>query len=574
MINNELEYTLSKHISFLGKIYPFLSDDCFHRECIEIRPILRDEKKFAKSFNFWRIDDKTLHLYLKFLNSFNGRAVCLYYSGYTMDYNIESNTIDGKDSVKGKINKQNSIYTQILPMDFDNVDEGQFKSEIKKLNDKGIETINIFTGHGYQSLILLKEKSYDKELFKKFTSLLISKGFSIDPKIIDASRVLRLPYTFNCKEFDKSKYNFDKPEAIKTNVICDTDIRYEIDYIFNIIDTSFNNVVELPIINFKPIIRANDSDILPEENNVVKNDYSEYKLARDMYPMLNFDVLPDAVQRILTETPENYRDSALMFLIPFFRNRIGLSLDDIIEAMKIWNSNCNPPEDENFTVDKVKRIYSYDHKGTGAYTADLAKKFGYIEFDEFKLKNKIIISNSFFQSYTELHKTSIRIYFMMKTFEAMNNISEWDFDTIAEYSKVSKVTVKRYLKQLVDLNFIDKKRGNKKLGVSDKYYISQFTDTSKGFTQFNRAKLRMMVYDSSISLSDSEIMIYTYIYSMIHGNPKGVCGASQFYIGKNTGLDYSVVSRITDSLVKKNWIAKKTYTGKDIKSHCKYYLMF
>lgn len=573
----DLEVNLSKHITFLCKIYPFLVDEGYHKECIELRPISRDDKKFIKSFNFWRIEDKSLNLYLKFLKSLNGKAVCLYYSGYTMDYSLESKTIDGKVSVKGKINKQNSIYTQILPMDFDNVSREQFEVEIKRLKDIGIETINVFTGHGYQSLILLKEKYHDKDLFKKFTSLMLSKGFSIDPKIVDASRVLRLPYTFNCKEFDKIKFNYENPEALQTNLVSDTELRYDKDYIFDLIENSFDTVfIEPSIIDFKPEILDGDSNSFLQDDKPVKNDFNEfeYKPAGDMYPMLNFDILPDAVQRILTETPENYRDSALMFLVPFFRNRIGLSLDGIIEAMKVWNSNCNPPEDVSFTVDKVKRIYSYDHKGTGAYTADLAKKFGFIEFEEFKLKNKVTIPNILFQKYSVLHKTAVRIYLMMKTFESINNISEWDFETIAKYSKVSTRTVKSYLKLLVEYKLIDKKRGNKKAGISDKYYISQFIDTSKGFVQVNRATLRMMVYDSTIALSDSEIMVFTYIYSMIHGNFKGCCNASQQYIGDNIGLSKTSVSEITDILVSKGWISKKTYTGRDGKSHCNYYLMF
>lgn len=569
----QIDINLSKHISFLNKVYPFISEDGFHKECIEIRPISRTSKEFTKSFNFWRIDDKSISLYQNFLKNLNGKQVCVYYSGYTMDYNLNTKTDDGKPAIKGKINKQNSLYTQILPMDFDGITKEQFETEISRLRDIGIETINISTGHGFQSLILLNENSYDKDLYKKFTTLMLSKGFAIDPKIIDASRVLRLPYTFNCKEFDKSKYSIENPKAIQTFIVSDTEKRYDLNHVLNLID-SFNS--ETSKIDFKEDINLNNRRVSPKEESTVisQNETIEFKAIADMYPMLNFDMLPDAIQRMLTETPENYRDSALMFLIPFLRNRIGLSLDGIIEVMKIWNSNCKPPEDTGFTVDKVKRIYNYEYKGTGAYTVDLAKKFGYIEFEEFKLKNKVIVPNSFFDSYSLLHKSAIRIYLMMITFEAMNNIDEWDFETIAEYSKVTTRTVKSYLKQLVESGFVDKKRGNKKKGISDKYYVSKFIDMSKGFVQFNRATLRMMVYDGSIALSDSEIMIYTFIYSMIHGNPRGVCGASQFYIGNNTGLDNASICVITDSLVKKGWITKKTYTGKDIKSHCKYYLMF
>lgn len=572
---------IKEQFSFLRKIHPFLDDDNYHEECIEIRPIARIKNKYFKSLNIWRLDNKGKELYLKFLRKVNGQAVCIYYSGYTMDYKKETFTADGKLSEKGKINKENAIYTQILPMDFDNLSLEQFEDEISRLNNLGIETINIFTGHGFQSLILLNTKVYDKDLYRKFTYLLLSRGFSVDPKIIDPSRILRLPYTFNCKEFDE-RYNTNNPKAIATFILNDTNIRYSPEEVFELIsslkirDESYNISLEAFKCPSESVNLFNRPISLLEQNKRLiseNNELIEYKNINDLYnDIINFDALPNAVQKMLIETPKGYRNSTLMFLIPFFRNKIGLSFEKIIEIMKIWNKNCSPPQDEDFIVSEVKRIYSYNYKGTGAYTKELAEKFGYIEFEEYKLKDKIIIPNVLFHNYDKLHETAVKIFFMMKLFEERNDIKEWDIELIAKVSKVSEKTVRRYIKQLIDIGLIDKKNGNKRNKEKDKYYISIFWDKSFGFTKFNPYTIESMIYTELDVLIDSEIKVYTYIYFMLNGTDNSKCYASQSYIGKKVGLTRQRVSEITDSLVAKRRLQKKKYIGEDNLPHCIYYL--
>jgi predicted transcriptional regulator len=288
--------------------------------------------------------------------------------------------------------------------------------------------------------------------------------------------------------------------------------------------------------------------------------------------MLNFDALPDPIQKVLIETPEGYRNSAMTFLITFLRNKLGLSQETVIEVLKIWNYHCKPPQDETFIAAETKRLWGYNHKGTGKWDSSLAKRFGYIEFEEYRRQDKIIIPNQLFENYSSLHKTAIKIFFMMKLFEDRDEIKEWDIELIAQVSKISEVTAKRYIKQLVNIGLLDKKRANKKLKQKNKYYFRVYWDKRLGFTKFNPYTIQSMIYSELDKLIDTEIKVYTYIYYMLNGVDNGKCFASQFYLSKKLNLAQNTISEVTNNLHKKRRLIKKTYIGHDNVPHSNYYL--
>src|SRR5699024_2611320 len=144
---------------------------------------------------------------------------------------------------KGKINNQNALFTTILAIDFDSMTYEEFEKEKAKLIALDIETIDIFTGHGFQSIILLEHKVYDKNILSDFTKLLESRGFKVDASIVDSARLLRLPYTFNCKALDQKQteyYSKDNPQIYPTVDISWTERRYHIQDIFNKISSMEN----------------------------------------------------------------------------------------------------------------------------------------------------------------------------------------------------------------------------------------------------------------------------------------------------------------------------------------------
>lgn len=581
--NIQLEKIINNQIDFLKLIYPFLAEESYHKECMELRPIQRAKGSYTKSLNLWRLDDKGKEEYKKFINKINGQALCLYYSGYTLDYTKIVYKPDGSTYEKGKINKENALYTQILPIDFDGIEVEEYKKYIDILKTFDIEPISIYTGHGFQTLILLNEKVYSKELYNIFTNLLLSKGWPVDSKIIDSARILRMPFTFNCKAFDKNSnhYSPDDPQPIPVKIIQSSKKRYELEYILNSIESIITLDINKENFYFelkKNLTKDNISslntvnDITTNTDISVLGDFVEVKSIRDIYNIINFDNMPEAIQSMLIETPELYRNSVMLFLIPFFRNKYGFSLEKIIAIFRIWGSRCNPPLDDKFVISEVKRIYSLDYMGTGAYTKELSDKFGYIKFDEYKRDNKIIISNDFFDSYNILSDTSVKIYLMMKVFEKLEDIKSWSRNDIMRAADISDKTFKRNIEELIISGFIDKTKGVKREGQSYTYYINRYFDSSKGFTIFETATLENMVYNKNRALNNGEIKLYTYMCKMI-GTNKEYCYASQNYLGNVIGKARNTISEITDNLSIKKYIKKDAYF-KNFKEHCIYTLNY
>ncbi|WP_422446727.1 hypothetical protein [Thermoanaerobacterium sp. DL9XJH110] len=206
-----------------------------------------------KSLNLWRLYDKATERHIKFLQKINGIPVCLYYSVFALDYNKETFKKDGKPYIKGYINNQNAVHCQILVADFDKITESEHNAIIDMFNSCDIEVLSVFSGHGYQDIILLSEKVYDLNILKKFCCILKRKGFPVDENIVDPARVMRMPFSFNCKEFDPTnKYHSDSPKAIPTRLVRETDKRYSVKEIFEKLEmlpdspASFNMQIENP----------------------------------------------------------------------------------------------------------------------------------------------------------------------------------------------------------------------------------------------------------------------------------------------------------------------------------------
>ena len=574
LTEDQIKQTAKLQEEFLKNIFPFLKEKNFHNECIELRPISRTKGKYIRSLNLWRFDDKGKEEHLKFITKVNGQPFCLYYSLFTLNYDKECKSSQSKKYEKGKINKQNSMYTQVLAMDFDNIIIADHTKYIKLLSAIGIESITIYTGHGFQNLILLNEKIYDKQILKKFTYLLLSRGFPVDNSIIDSSRVFRIPGSFNCKEFDESSdyFNHD-PQGIPVKIITQTNKRYSINYIFDKIESL--EVKDLKVVNKYIELKEKEKEdkiviIDNNKNKKINHDILKFKSIEEEYNMLHFKKLPEAIQNMFRCTKENYRNSVMLFLIPFLSNKLGLSLNIIIDIMKVWGRRCEPSLEPSFVEKEVKRIYGYSYKGTGAYTTDLAKKFGYIAFEKYQRKNEIQIPNEFIENYNILHDGSIKIYYMMKLFEIIEEISQWTRQDICRVANISSPTFTRNIKDLVSLGYIDVKKDNK-INGSFKYYINKYYNKSKGYTKFETATIENMVYNRTRSLTNGEIKLYTFFCKMT-GEVKE-CYASQLYIAEAIGKKRNSISEMTDSLRDKKYIKKDSYV-KDYVEHCTYTLNY
>lgn len=571
----QIENQLQKQISFLNKIYPWLSDDNYHDGVIEIRPIKREkEEKYIRSYNTWRLQEKDIESLRKFLNLVNGKGYCLYYSTFCFDYSLENN--DKKQ--KGKINNENALYTSILPIDFDDITEEEFKLEKEKLLNLGIETVDVFTGHGFQSIILLNQKVYDKSILNKFTKLLISKGFKADPAIVDCARIMRLPYSFNCKSLDVKSKHYEEG-VIPCQLVADTEKRYKLVEIFEKL-TNMKDIIEsednstfilldnIAKIKVEPITYVEKEKKIQEMKEVhdikIENLQSLYK------DYLDIEILPDPIKKMLQGTQEGLRNKVLLFIIPFFRVSLGLNIQTIKSILKIWGELSTPILTSDFIKCEVNRIYKYDFKGAyGKYTEELRKTYGYLEFNKFTRQNKILIPNAIFNDFHLISDGAVQIYLSIKLKEQIDSVKEFTKQDIQEVANIVERTLERNIKDLVAMGYVCKRRTNRRLKEKYIYYINPYFNKTAGFTMIENAVVKLMINE----LTDGEIKLYSYLCMMISSN-RNDCSASQKYLAKNIGKKgHSSISKMTDELVKKKYITKKTI-DKDGVKHCIYNLNY
>lgn len=568
--DKQIENQLQKQINFLNKIYPWLEEDNYHDGAIELRPIKRGkEEKYIRSYNTWRLEEKDIESLRKFLNLVNGKAYCLYYSTFAFDYSLET---DKKQ--KGKINSDNALYTSILPIDFDDITEEEFKIEKEKLLSLGIETIDVFTGHGFQCVILLKEKIYDKNILNKFTKLLIRKGFKADPAIIDCARVMRLPYSFNCKSLDSKSKHYQEG-VIPCQLITDTEKRYKLVKVFekltsmkDIIDieNEDNLILDIATIKVEPITAEKEKKIqeIKEVNNIkIENLQSLYK------EYLDTERLPEPIQKMLQGTQEGLRNKVLLFIIPFFRVSLGLNIQTIKSILKIWGELSTPILTNDFIESEVNRIYKYDFKGAyGKYTEELRKAYGYLEFNKFTRQNKILIPNEIFEDFALILDGGIKIYLSMKLKEQIDGIKEFTQKEIEDITQISRRTFFRNINDLITMGYICKKRANRRQGEEYIYYINPYFNKTSGFTMLENAVVKLMITE----LTNGEMKLYSYL-SMMIGISESDCWASQKYLCEKIGKTQQGISLITNKLCEKKYITKKTIIKNRIK-HCSYNLNY
>jgi len=576
--NAQIELQVKKHIEFLSLVHPFLTDILsYHKECVEVRAISRKNNS-ARSFNFWRLDKTGIEKYTRFIKSINGKPYCVYYSLYTIDYNKRLIKSDGTPYSKGRINNRNALYTTTLGMDFDDISEDEHNEYLEILKSIGIDTIVINTGNGYQDLILLEDKVHDLNALKKFTNLLQTKGFKVDGSIIDPARVMRMPATFNCKNFDKTRSSYDpnKEWAIPAKLLKKTDKRLKYSEVMSALN-------KLPDKNTISPIQIDVSNLKTSDNNFINQDVasmdvpqeSVYTISnvRDQYNMIDFDALPEAVRNMLIETKDGFRNSVLLFLVPFFKNKIGLSLDVLTDVLCIWGSRCNPPLSPDFIKSEVRRIYKYNYQGFGKYTGEMAGEFGNIDFGQYKRENKIIIQNRLFDLYSILSDTSVVIYLSMLLDQKLNDREVWTKKDLSQLTRMSERSIERNVKSLVLYKFVNKVNGNKRLGEEHIYQLNKFFKAKDGFTELGTALIDNILYNERNKLNKGEIKLYTYLCYVVGWSPEGECFMSRETIGKAIGKKESSISGLTSSLQKKKYIKKYLHYKNNV-PHCSYILNY
>ncbi|NOU53736.1 hypothetical protein HN020_02820 [Brevibacillus borstelensis] len=570
-----IDKQVEKQVRFLKAVHPQLADEHWNEGRVELRPVKRDPnlKDYLRSFGSWHLGEKDVAELKKFLQQLNGKGVDLYFSAFAFDFGMDVFKKDGAKYERGKVNAENALFTSILAADFDGIIEEQFLSEKQRLLDLDIETIDIFSGHGWQSIILLNHRVTDKGILKKFTELMTTKGFKVDSAIVDAARVLRMPYSFNTKALDKKTKYYDpiNPKIIATTDHFWTERRYHVTEIFEKLNRLPDVIVQshpLTDVDVKAIPTASlNSTERKAEKEKVKREIEEVKqikveTLKAVYNMLDLERLPEPVQKMLAGSQEGLRNKVMMFIIPFLRNALGLSIQTIKEILAIWGERCSPSLDVDFVLGEVDRIYGMGFRGKhGKYTEELRKAYGYLEFDKYTKKNKIIIPNEFFEDMSTLSDGAVRIFLAIKLGESLDGVKNFSKADIQKYAQVSERTMERNIKDLLSKGHVCKRRGNRRSGEGHVYYINPYFNSVAGFTMLENATVKLMLSD----LTDGEMKLYCYL-SKIVGGSRAECWTSQKYLANKIGKKgHDSISKMTGSLHEKGFITKKTIEKNGVK---------
>ncbi len=578
LTETELEAQLKIIVDFLGEVHPELKNNGYQASCVELRPISRSGEfniSLNRSKSLWRLDDKSIDGLRDFLYKHNGQPYCLYYSVFAYDYDKESYTKTGKKAVKGKITSDSALFTNEIVLDFDAISYMKFEDIVQDLKKIGLEGLWVFTGHGYQLHILLEAPMYDSFNLYKLVYLFRAKGFMCDPACIDAARLMRLPFTYNCKCFANEAYDneFNNPPLCK--IVKETKKRYSVENIFKMlltlptvskVDEEYYNksLVNTPVVN---------------ERIEKQDDFEDVSLSAIEYPeFLDFDELPEPVVKMLKYTPIGFRNNALGLLIRYFKSYLLFSKEQILNVLKIWaDVACDPVYNPIDFHKDFERMYQ---AGGLNYSSELAKQFGYIDFDnliQLHRDNKIIISNTVFQNLAVINGNVLRAYLAIKVLEHGNSVVDEveeikiTVDAIADITGMSLPTLNRVLPMAKKLKLIYVRQGYKRKGEPNTYHSTQINNQDAGFKVLSVNDLDVYLSTSKrLRLSNNELKLYLFMLYKFYTKERAL---SLDKIGKYIGLKFNTVSGLVKTLQQKRYLrVEKVYIDK-VRFYNKYTLL-
>lgn len=592
--------------SFLQLIHPELKNFKYVNQlegtcqlndlAIELRALKRIKGNKNASYMNHRIynyGEKQRILFDKFLKKLNDKEIpfCLYYSAYNFNSTImgcaESKGSKPKEAWNNCVCKNNAIATHMLPMDFDDMSEEEFIKYRTILAKIGIDTTDIFTGHGYQSLIKLDKLCLDKKIITTFTNKLLSKGFRVDNNIKDCARLLRPYETINAKGILK-----DLPQ-VKSELLYETDKIYTLEEVFSKLDelptvkeikekddskknkkeeTKSKESEKIKEVKLKEVneITSNKKDEIPK---LIKTRLSDSEL-QTIYPMLTIEELHNPVKLMLSGFQPKRANKMLLFLVRYFKalEYPKPTIYEIVDKLKDLNTYNYAWGD--LYVEDIKRFYGMDnYTPIGVYVGfGFDKEFGYLGDVTYIFENKEIIEieNYLFNNLNKISSQAFCCYIKLLQYQHNNNKTVYTMKEMSEVTGVSVRRLKQHIDKLIDIKVIDKKRTYRKNKEEYMYFISKIQrNRALGYTKFNINLLwRLLKMCEFKEINQTELMICMFLKYKCYTSEYKCC-LSQETIAENLGVAQSTISRGFNNIEKSQLVKRTKETISDFQF--KYY---
>lgn len=562
------EEQLQEIVKFLRFTHPGLSDDTYvsRKACVEIRPISRCGYNYtlSRSLNLWNLNESSVERLRQFLALHNGTEYCLYYSVFAFNYDKAFTiTPSGQKRKKGKVNSTAALFHNEIALDFDNLSRNEFQELYDRFNEIGLDGLWVYSGHGIQVHLKLNELCQDNSILKKLVYKFRSKGFKCDETCVDPARVMRLPFTYNCKCFAESQYSYEQANPPFCEILHHCEETYSVEEIFSKLD-----VLDTVSPADERVLYDLFAEASPYKRNIGLLPTAEvselFELQQIVYPHIVRFELPEPVRKMLISVPVGFRNKVFGFLVKYFKMHLRLGKNHIKEIMVIWSSQaCDVPYDSKVFDYDFERFY---YKGGLPYDNELAGRFGYIDFEaqiELRRKN-IYIPSSFIRSFGNTDGTVVRLYLGIKLLEHIEEPTT--IEKLSSVLGVSEPMVKKYISAAKECDHIYVKKGYKKAGIPNEYRSTKIVSFSEGY--FSLSYNDVQAYLSQLNVG--EIKLYVFMRYKFYS---GEVFMAQSNLGVNIGLQQNTVSVLTKSLQKKYFLKiTKKYISNNIYS-CIYTLL-
>lgn len=549
---------------FLSLVHPGLLDGSYleNKVCVEIRPILRvnGEYRLSRSLNLWDLSTKSLDKLYNFLSTRNGVPCCLYYSVFAFNYDMAFTVSkSGAKMRKGKVNSEAAVFTNEVVLDFDNVDFDEYTRLAESFEKNGLSATWVNSGHGYQAHFIFDAVNYDKDVLKKLVFKFRSKGYNADVACIDPARVMRLPYTYNCKCFTDEKYAHELNNPPFTEITSVSKEQYSVEELMHLLD-GLETVSDMDERAFFNALSAKPPDHL--YNELLPPEWLNTNLVEMKgldYPHLQNISLPEPISKMLLNCPKGLRNKAFGFLTNYFKYYLKMGKQQTLEIMQLWSVNaCTPAYDEETFDYDFKRFF---YKGGLPYDSQLAKEFGYIDFQaEIEIRKKdIYVPLQFLQEMKDLSGPQVRLYLAIKMLEHIEKPTTKA--NLMELLKVTKSPFDTALSGIKKSGHVFVKNGNKRLGIPSTYHSSKIISRTAGYCSFSFNDIK--AYLEELSIGEIKLILF-----MKYKFNNGDIFMSQENMGKSIGLKQNTVSVVADGLRDKYFlkITKKMVSSKGLYS--------
>ena len=562
-----LEEQLHIITRFLEAVHPYLLQDRDYRPAVELRPLLRGDSDYmlTRSLVIWDLSEATVERLRAFLERHSGQPTCLYYSVFTYDNTRKTLTSKGAPAKAGKITTNSAYFAEEIALDFDDIGFEEYVQLVDRFEELGIYALWVNTGHGYHAHILLAQPLDDKSLLRRCVYKFRSKGFFCDSKCVDPARVMRLPGTVNNKCFQDEAYAAERSNPPVCSITQDSRERYALEDIMEKLDQLPTVSAEDEAAYLGVSAPAVKEEPAPAADTSAKRADPSFPdgitLRKIEYLHLSPYDLPAPVEKMLAHTPKGYRNSALGFMIKFFKTQYKMGKAAIFETLQLWSEEaCDPAYDPKEFRDDFSRLY-YQYNGLG-YDPSLARMFGIIDFENLILlrKKDIHVPQKFFRAFPELDGHEVRAYLAIKLLEHIEEDATQE--KIAEILGISTRALRPSLQGLVKNGLGFMKKGNARMQLPNTYHTTRLNSTHDGFVIFSyndiRAYLTDLCEQGGRVRSNGELKLYLYMRWKFQEREIYM---SQENLGKSIGVEQNTISVMVHRLRDKHFlkIEKKRY---------------